>query len=204
MSNQVWPTCFTNVSCCQTYGWFLPSRPQSQKMHISLRNWNRPPVRHQPVNLQARSHKYQQTSNHIPDRGESMIMKKRGKSFSPSLHNRYGLCFISRQTCMLLSGPLNPVTLTASFMCCHQLPEKKGEAGEAECPPENSGKAPDPPSSTTRSCEGAGLSVEQPFIKLSQEEYGEHHSSIMHCRSASYTQIKDHLRKWRGFTFEVM
>uniref|UniRef100_A0A8C9T9T1 WD repeat-containing protein 91 n=1 Tax=Scleropages formosus TaxID=113540 RepID=A0A8C9T9T1_SCLFO len=29
--------------------------------------------------------------------------------------------------------------------------------------------------------EGAGL-VEQPFIKLSQEEYGEHHSSIMHCR----------------------
>ncbi len=24
--------------------------------------------------------------------------------------------------------------------------------------------------------------MEQPFIKLSQEEYGEHHSSIMHCR----------------------
>ncbi|KAG7221232.1 hypothetical protein INR49_017449 [Caranx melampygus] len=37
-----------------------------------------------------------------------------------------------------------------------------------------------------RSCgggaEGGGLSAEQPFIKLSQEEYGEHHSSIMHCR----------------------
>uniref|UniRef100_A0A4W6F2U9 WD repeat-containing protein 91 n=1 Tax=Lates calcarifer TaxID=8187 RepID=A0A4W6F2U9_LATCA len=37
-----------------------------------------------------------------------------------------------------------------------------------------------------RSCgggtEGQGLSAEQPFIKLSQEEYGEHHSSIMHCR----------------------
>uniref|UniRef100_A0A668AA78 WD repeat-containing protein 91 n=1 Tax=Myripristis murdjan TaxID=586833 RepID=A0A668AA78_9TELE len=30
--------------------------------------------------------------------------------------------------------------------------------------------------------EGGGLSAEQPFIKLSQEEYGEHHSSIMHCR----------------------
>uniref|UniRef100_A0A672YU99 WD repeat-containing protein 91 n=1 Tax=Sphaeramia orbicularis TaxID=375764 RepID=A0A672YU99_9TELE len=29
---------------------------------------------------------------------------------------------------------------------------------------------------------GGGLSAEQPFIKLSQEEYGEHHSSIMHCR----------------------
>ncbi|KAM4719492.1 WD repeat-containing protein 91 isoform 2-T2 [Anableps anableps] len=30
--------------------------------------------------------------------------------------------------------------------------------------------------------EEGGLPVEQPFIKLSQEEYGEHHSSIMHCR----------------------
>uniref|UniRef100_A0A3B5LNF0 WD repeat-containing protein 91 n=1 Tax=Xiphophorus couchianus TaxID=32473 RepID=A0A3B5LNF0_9TELE len=30
--------------------------------------------------------------------------------------------------------------------------------------------------------EDGGLQVEQPFIKLSQEEYGEHHSSIMHCR----------------------
>ncbi|KAG8010957.1 WD repeat-containing protein 91 [Nibea albiflora] len=40
-----------------------------------------------------------------------------------------------------------------------------------------------------RSCvggaEGGGLSAEQPFIKLSQEEYGEHHSSIMHCRILS-------------------
>uniref|UniRef100_A0A8C2PYY5 WD repeat-containing protein 91 n=1 Tax=Cyprinus carpio TaxID=7962 RepID=A0A8C2PYY5_CYPCA len=34
----------------------------------------------------------------------------------------------------------------------------------------------------TRVCEVGGASVEQPFIKLSQEEYIEHHSSIMHCR----------------------
>ncbi|XP_077089611.1 WD repeat-containing protein 91 [Siphateles boraxobius] len=34
----------------------------------------------------------------------------------------------------------------------------------------------------TRVCEVGGAGVEQPFIKLSQEEYGEHHSSIMHCR----------------------
>ncbi|XP_056586567.1 WD repeat-containing protein 91 [Triplophysa dalaica] len=31
-------------------------------------------------------------------------------------------------------------------------------------------------------CEVGGVGAEQPFIKLSQEEYGEHHSSIMHCR----------------------
>lgn len=29
--------------------------------------------------------------------------------------------------------------------------------------------------------------MEQPFIKLSQEEYGEHHSSIMHCRFALFS-----------------
>lgn len=41
-------------------------------------------------------------------------------------------------------------------------------------------------SSTTRGAglgaEGGGVSSEPPFIKLSQEEYSEHHSSIMHCR----------------------
>ncbi|XP_013889434.1 WD repeat-containing protein 91 [Austrofundulus limnaeus] len=66
-----------------------------------------------------------------------------------------------------------------------QTPERKVEVGEAEpTPPETCGDPPD--SAHSRSCgggaEGGGLSVEQPFIKLSQEEYGEHHSSIMHCR----------------------
>ncbi|XP_062289956.1 WD repeat-containing protein 91 [Scomber scombrus] len=66
-----------------------------------------------------------------------------------------------------------------------QILEKKGEAGEMEPPVETSSEAPDS-SLNSRSgrggAEGGGLSVEQPFIKLSQEEYGEHHSSIMHCR----------------------
>ncbi|TNN38398.1 WD repeat-containing protein 91 [Liparis tanakae] len=66
-----------------------------------------------------------------------------------------------------------------------QVPERKGEAAEGELLAEASGEPPDAASSS-RSCrgaaEGGGLSTEQPFIKLSQEEYGEHHSSIMHCR----------------------
>uniref|UniRef100_A0A3B5LNE5 WD repeat-containing protein 91 n=1 Tax=Xiphophorus couchianus TaxID=32473 RepID=A0A3B5LNE5_9TELE len=41
---------------------------------------------------------------------------------------------------------------------------------------------PSPQVRLTWSAEDGGLQVEQPFIKLSQEEYGEHHSSIMHCR----------------------
>ncbi|XP_040013827.1 WD repeat-containing protein 91 [Xiphias gladius] len=68
-----------------------------------------------------------------------------------------------------------------------QTSEKKGEAGEVEPPAETSSEPPDSSSSSnSRTCgggtEGGGLSTEQPFIKLSQEEYGEHHSSIMHCR----------------------
>ncbi|XP_056288280.1 WD repeat-containing protein 91 [Pseudoliparis swirei] len=66
-----------------------------------------------------------------------------------------------------------------------QVSEKKGETAEGELLSEASSEPPDPASSS-RSCrgaaEGGGLSMEQPFIKLSQEEYGEHHSSIMHCR----------------------
>uniref|UniRef100_A0A7N6BQ93 WD repeat-containing protein 91 n=1 Tax=Anabas testudineus TaxID=64144 RepID=A0A7N6BQ93_ANATE len=67
-----------------------------------------------------------------------------------------------------------------------QTPEKKGETGEMDLTAENPSEPPDCTSSSSRSCrggtEGGGLSAEQPFIKLSQEEYGEHHSSIMHCR----------------------
>ncbi|KAM7393339.1 hypothetical protein PAMA_008141 [Pampus argenteus] len=67
-----------------------------------------------------------------------------------------------------------------------QTPEKKGEVGEMEPPVEISSEAPDCSTLNSRSgrggAEGGGLSAEQPFIKLSQEEYGEHHSSIMHCR----------------------
>ncbi|XP_015217801.2 WD repeat-containing protein 91 [Lepisosteus oculatus] len=57
--------------------------------------------------------------------------------------------------------------------------EKRGESSDAEPHPDDQ---TDSPTNQMRvSGEGSG-SVEQPFIKLSQEEYGEHHSSIMHCR----------------------
>uniref|UniRef100_A0A7N8X2Y2 WD repeat-containing protein 91 n=1 Tax=Mastacembelus armatus TaxID=205130 RepID=A0A7N8X2Y2_9TELE len=64
---------------------------------------------------------------------------------------------------------------------------KKGEVGEVEPPAETSSEPTDSSSSVNSRSSGGitgggGLSAEQPFIKLSQEEYGEHHSSIMHCR----------------------
>lgn len=67
-----------------------------------------------------------------------------------------------------------------------QTQDKKAEVGDTDGAAETTGDAPDC-SSNSRSggggAEGGGLPAEQPFIKLSQEEYGEHHSSIMHCRS---------------------
>ncbi|XP_049322107.1 WD repeat-containing protein 91 isoform X1 [Astyanax mexicanus] len=59
--------------------------------------------------------------------------------------------------------------------------EKKADSSDTEGQPETD--TTDSPTNQTRSgSEVGGPGVEQPFIKLSQEEYGEHHSSIMHCR----------------------
>uniref|UniRef100_A0A3Q2Z519 WD repeat-containing protein 91 n=1 Tax=Hippocampus comes TaxID=109280 RepID=A0A3Q2Z519_HIPCM len=81
--------------------------------------------------------------------------------------------------------PTSQVTMSNTLDAVFQ--EKKGEVAEAEPPNETSVEAPDSSPSYGRSGgggaeEGVGLAAEQPFIKLSQEEYGEHHSSIMHCR----------------------
>uniref|UniRef100_A0A671QY17 WD repeat-containing protein 91 n=1 Tax=Sinocyclocheilus anshuiensis TaxID=1608454 RepID=A0A671QY17_9TELE len=61
-----------------------------------------------------------------------------------------------------------------------ELSEKKNDSD----PDTQTEALPDQTDSTnqTRVCDVGGASVEQPFIKLSQEEYIEHHSSIMHCR----------------------
>ncbi|XP_041091414.1 WD repeat-containing protein 91-like isoform X1 [Polyodon spathula] len=65
------------------------------------------------------------------------------------------------------------------------LAKPSAQSMETETHPEGSVDQVDSPTKQTRTCvEGGGLSgaIEQPFIKLSQEEYSEHHSSIMHCR----------------------
>ncbi|XP_066446453.1 WD repeat-containing protein 91 isoform X2 [Eleutherodactylus coqui] len=66
-----------------------------------------------------------------------------------------------------------------------QSTEKKTETTEAEPEPR-----PEPQHESVEALmkgvkgtsSGAGEKPEQPFIVLSQDEYGEHHSSIMHCR----------------------
>ncbi|KAH1187203.1 hypothetical protein KIL84_019952 [Mauremys mutica] len=66
-----------------------------------------------------------------------------------------------------------------------QCVEKKTEIGatEAETSPElHTEQSETLTKASTFSTEAGGVRQEQPFIVLSQEEYGEHHSSIMHCR----------------------
>ncbi|XP_058271538.1 WD repeat-containing protein 91 [Hemibagrus wyckioides] len=64
-----------------------------------------------------------------------------------------------------------------------QSSEKKVEISEAEGQIEGQCDTTDSSNSQPLACsEGGGSGAEHPFIKLSQEEYGEHHSSIMHCR----------------------
>ncbi|KAM9820454.1 WD repeat-containing protein 91 [Neosynchiropus ocellatus] len=64
----------------------------------------------------------------------------------------------------------------------NQVSERKADPVE-DLSTESTVETHDSTSSISRAAgEGGSLSVEQPFIKLSQEEYGEHHSSIMHCR----------------------
>uniref|UniRef100_A0A672S8Y3 WD repeat-containing protein 91 n=1 Tax=Sinocyclocheilus grahami TaxID=75366 RepID=A0A672S8Y3_SINGR len=89
-------------------------------------------------------------------------------TFLVSLHNFLSVLF----QCMHIQ--------TLPAMGCSASSEKKTDSD----PDAQTEALPDQTDSTnqTRVCEVGGASVEQPFIKLSQEEYAEHHSSIMHCK----------------------
>ncbi|NWV49571.1 WDR91 protein, partial [Daphoenositta chrysoptera] len=66
-----------------------------------------------------------------------------------------------------------------------QSAEKKTDTSIAEAEPCSDLHAEQTETSTKvpgSSAEAVGVRQEQPFIVLSQEEYGEHHSSIMYCR----------------------
>lgn len=77
-----------------------------------------------------------------------------------------------------------PVTADLSPLRLAQCAEKKAEASgpEAEPCPELHVEALEALTRAAAGPEGGGVRPEQPFLVLGQEEYGEHHSSIMHCR----------------------
>uniref|UniRef100_A0A672YU60 WD repeat-containing protein 91 n=1 Tax=Sphaeramia orbicularis TaxID=375764 RepID=A0A672YU60_9TELE len=99
-----------------------------------------------------------QDDRHLP-------LRRSGPGFRPGLYQPPFFQFRFFHLCFLILS-----------CCCHVQAEKKAEPVEAEPEPA------DFSNSRAVAEGGGGLSAEQPFIKLSQEEYGEHHSSIMHCR----------------------
>lgn len=83
--------------------------------------------------------------------------------------------------------PCRPHTADLSPLGLSQSAEKKTEASgpEAEPCPELHVEALETLTrASATGAESGGVRPEQPFIVLGQEEYGEHHSSIMHCRWA--------------------
>ncbi|XP_014643270.1 PREDICTED: WD repeat-containing protein 91-like [Ceratotherium simum simum] len=65
--------------------------------------------------------------------------------------------------------------------CVEKKPEASGPEGEP-CPELHMEALETLTWPSTAGPEGGGVRPEQLFIVLGQEEYGEHHSSIMHCR----------------------
>uniref|UniRef100_A0A8C9JI52 WD repeat-containing protein 91 n=1 Tax=Panthera tigris altaica TaxID=74533 RepID=A0A8C9JI52_PANTA len=66
-------------------------------------------------------------------------------------------------------------------VCAEKKPETSGPEAES-CPELHVEALETLTRASAASAEGGGVRPEQPFIVLGQEEYGEHHSSIMHCR----------------------
>uniref|UniRef100_A0A2K6GMF1 WD repeat-containing protein 91 n=1 Tax=Propithecus coquereli TaxID=379532 RepID=A0A2K6GMF1_PROCO len=70
---------------------------------------------------------------------------------------------------------------TTTSQCAEKKPEASGPEPEP-CPELHMEPVEPPTRASAVGPEGGGVRPEQPFIVLGQEEYGEHHSSIMHCR----------------------
>ncbi|XP_069084042.1 WD repeat-containing protein 91 isoform X3 [Pleurodeles waltl] len=84
-----------------------------------------------------------------------------------------------------ISAPTVAERYPAGACWIQQSIEKKtnGTGIEAYSTPETHSEPVEPVTRTPGvTTDGGGVKPEQPFIVLSQEEYGEHHSSIVHCR----------------------
>ncbi|XP_067167913.1 WD repeat-containing protein 91 isoform X2 [Apteryx mantelli] len=82
-----------------------------------------------------------------------------------------------------------------------QSAEKKTDISTAEtesCSEPHTEQAETSTKMPASSTEAAGVRQEQPFIVLSQEEYGEHHSSIMYCRPKLHPFPNLHCCLWNG------
>ncbi|XP_014643271.1 PREDICTED: WD repeat-containing protein 91-like [Ceratotherium simum simum] len=81
--------------------------------------------------------------------------------------------------------------LLSTLQCVEKKPEASGPEGEP-CPELHVEVLETLTRASTAGPEGGGVRSKQPFIVLGQEEYGEHHSSIMHCRQSGLLRAEGH------------
>ncbi|XP_073094528.1 WD repeat-containing protein 91 isoform X2 [Manis javanica] len=106
---------------------------------------------------------------------------KDGKSASSGLAAGESSWSQHRQRRLQDHGKERKELLSVTVQCAEKKPEAGGP--ETDSCPELHAEALDTLTrASTAGPEGGGVHPEQPFIVLGQEEYGEHHSSIMHCR----------------------
>uniref|UniRef100_A0A3B3XRX1 WD repeat-containing protein 91 n=1 Tax=Poecilia mexicana TaxID=48701 RepID=A0A3B3XRX1_9TELE len=155
------------------------SRQWADTFLVSLHNFlsvlfQSPP---QPVLLSFDAEVQRMTS--LAEENEQLRQVVRRGSVSESVGTREG-----EEGAVLQAGPsgaphlVNALSLRSSSSVLRFPQAAESRADDVDATAAKS--AVEPPDSSGR--EDGGLQVEQPFIKLSQEEYGEHHSSIMHCR----------------------
>uniref|UniRef100_A0A3Q2L5K2 WD repeat-containing protein 91 n=1 Tax=Equus caballus TaxID=9796 RepID=A0A3Q2L5K2_HORSE len=106
---------------------------------------------------------------------------KDGKSLFSGLATGESSWSQHRQRRLQDHGKERKELLSLTLQCAEKKPEASGPEGEP-CPELHVEAAETLTRASTAGPDGGGVRPEQPFIVLGQEEYGEHHSSIMHCR----------------------
>ncbi|KAM9077859.1 WD repeat-containing protein 91 isoform 1-T1 [Megaptera novaeangliae] len=165
-----------NASLSQSprVGFLSSLLPQSKKSPSRLLPAQAPP--------QAQSSARKESSGGQSTKGrEPACAPKDGKSLFSGLATGESSWSQHRQRRLQDHGKERKELFSMTLQCAEKKPEAGGPEAEP-CPElhvevlETLTRAP------TAGAEGGGVRPEQPFIVLGQEEYGEHHSSIMHCR----------------------
>ncbi|GAB5568805.1 WD repeat-containing protein 91 isoform X1 [Prionailurus iriomotensis] len=106
---------------------------------------------------------------------------KDGKSLFGGLASGESSWSQHRQRRLQDHGKERKELLSMTLQSAEKKPETSGPEAES-CPELHVEALETLTRASAASAEGGGVRPEQPFIVLGQEEYGEHHSSIMHCR----------------------
>ncbi|XP_039716545.1 WD repeat-containing protein 91 isoform X2 [Pteropus medius] len=163
----------TSLSQSPRVGFLSSLLPQSKKSPSRLSPAQGPPLAQSTA-------KKESVSSQTLKAKDPACGPKDGKSLFSGLATGEASWSQHRQRRLQDHGKERKELLSLTLQCA----EKKAEASgpEVESCPELHVEALEALTRAAAGPEGGGVRPEQPFLVLGQEEYGEHHSSIMHCR----------------------